>query len=104
MIQRLQQWYQQRCDGEWEHRHGVSIQSCDNPGWWVKVDLRGTALLDKPYLPVSENAGNDKFPCGNTWLDCRVEDGFWQGAGDEAKLERILEAFLDWAESTQQCI
>ncbi|MCH9809052.1 MAG: immunity 53 family protein [Alphaproteobacteria bacterium] len=51
-IQRLQAWFSQNCDGDWEHTLGVSIQSCDNPGWWVKIDVRGTALEHKPYDDV----------------------------------------------------
>lgn len=49
-IQRLQVWYRQQCDGEWEHQSGI-------------------------------NKDND-----------------WHGAGDEAKLEEILQTFLDWAD------
>ena len=43
-LQRLQAWYAEQCDGKWENDQGVSIQSCDNPGWWIKIDLQGTRL------------------------------------------------------------
>ena len=43
-LARLQRWYAARCDGTWEHQHGISITSCDNPGWWVKIALAGTPL------------------------------------------------------------
>jgi hypothetical protein len=33
----LQDWYAAHCNGEWEHQHGVVIESLDNPGWWVKI-------------------------------------------------------------------
>ena len=32
-VQTLDEWYQRRCDGLWEHRYGVKIETCDNPGW-----------------------------------------------------------------------
>ncbi|TMB85990.1 MAG: hypothetical protein E6J45_14585 [Chloroflexi bacterium] len=28
----LQHWYLSRCDGEWEHQRGITIESLDNPG------------------------------------------------------------------------
>jgi hypothetical protein len=34
-VQVLDEWYQKRGDGMWEHRFGVCIESCDNPGWQI---------------------------------------------------------------------
>ncbi len=98
LLHRLQDWYGRQCDGDWEHRRGVTIETCDNPGWWVKVELKGTPLEAKVFEPVSENVDARRFQQGPRWLDCRVLDGVWSGAGDETKLERILEIFLSWAE------
>ena len=39
-----------------------------------------------------------RFATQPSWLSCRVEDDVWHGAGDAAKLEVILDTFLDWAE------
>jgi hypothetical protein len=36
LIDQIDEWYQRRCDGIWEHRFGVEIVSCDNPGWWMR--------------------------------------------------------------------
>jgi hypothetical protein len=47
----LQNWFQRQCNREWERTYGVSIQIADNPGWWVTIDLRGTALEGKPFEP-----------------------------------------------------
>jgi hypothetical protein len=97
-LARLEQWYTRQCDGEWEHHQGVKIESCDNPGWWVKIELKGTALQSLPFGRVAENVGAGGFQEGPRWLDCHVTDGVWDGAGDETKLEKILEVFLSWAE------
>lgn len=94
----LQHWYARQCDGEWEHGHGITIQTCDNPGWWVQISLAATDLASVPFSPLSENIDSDRHPVGPRWLDCRVTDGTWHGAGDETALPRILETFLDWAE------
>ncbi len=37
-IERLVRWYAERCDGEWEHHHGVKVESLDNPGWRLEID------------------------------------------------------------------
>jgi hypothetical protein len=98
-LSRMQLWYSQQCNGEWEHHRGVLIQSCDNPGWWVKIDLAGTTLEDSSFERIAENVDSAGFQQGQRWLDCKVADGIWHGAGDETKLEHILDIFLSWAES-----
>ena len=40
-LQLLQEWYVAQCDGDWEHSYGVKIDTLDNPGWSLKVDLVG---------------------------------------------------------------
>lgn len=79
-------------------RTGASVAALPRPGWWVKVRLKGTKLENAVFEPVSENIDQTGFPAGPRWIDCRVSDGKWSGAGDETTLERILELFLSWAE------
>jgi Immunity protein 53 len=97
-IQRLQEWYKRQCNGVWEHSSGIHIESCDNPGWWVKIELTGTHLETRPFAELSEGIDAQRFPFGPQWLSCRIEGRTWHGAGDETKLERILEEFLAWAD------
>ena len=44
VILQLQQWYEAQCNGDWEHHYGISIESQDNPGWRVEIDLKDTPL------------------------------------------------------------
>ncbi len=100
-LEALQNWYILNCNGEWEHRNGIKIETCDNPGWWVKIDLAGTDLINKPFIPVihGEVIGNlDPQP---PWLHCYVEEGKWNGAGDASSLREILEVFLNWAQGSE---
>ena len=48
----LQAWYATQCDGDWEHDYGVSIQTLDNPGWHLSVDLTETALAKAQFDPI----------------------------------------------------
>jgi hypothetical protein len=42
----LEQWYATQCNGEWEHSYGVKIDTLDNPGWQVQIDLNETRKQD----------------------------------------------------------
>jgi hypothetical protein len=101
-LARLQAWYSHQCDGEWEHTSGISIQTCDNPGWWVKINLIGTPLQTQAFTEIAEGVDAQRCALGSHWLSCFTADGTWHGAGDEAKLEQILEAFLAWAEDDRR--
>ncbi len=35
----LQGWFLAHCNGDWEHSHGVSIATLDNPGWSIEINL-----------------------------------------------------------------
>lgn len=98
-LARLQAWYARQCNGEWEHSCGISIVSCDNPGWWVKIDLAGTPLQQRAYPEIAEGVDARRFALGSSWMSCHVEEGIWHGAGDANRLEQILANFLAWAEA-----
>jgi len=99
LLQRLQIWYAAQCDGDWEHQHGIRIESLDNPGWWVKIDLQGTTLAGKSFPPVRQGISDDQMEHDAVWYCCEVRDGRWfDAAGDPSQLEPILARFLDWAE------
>jgi len=96
-IQKIQDWFISQCDGKWEHQKGISIESCDNPGWSVKIDIRDTQLQDRVFIVISRNIASDGHPVGPDWIHCHIENLIWNGAGDASKLEEILEAFCEWA-------
>jgi Immunity protein 53 len=93
----LTQWYARHCNGEWEHHHGISIETTDNPGWWVKIDLRGTALAGRAFPSILEGVDARGFPVQPRWLCCRLREEKWQGAGDSSRLAEIIGCFLAWA-------
>ncbi len=98
VLSRLQEWYSSQCDEEWEHQYGVHIETLDNPGWMVRIDLVGTLLEDKPFAERAEGLGVNDHPDSARWISCYVREKRWEGAGDETQLARLLEIFLAWAE------
>ena len=96
-IERLQEWYRQCCDGDWEHTYGVKIDTLDNPRWLVKIDLTRTDLQDKSFGAIQDGMRTDDgHPSESDWICCSVKDNIFDGAGDPGKLEAILRVFLDW--------
>ena len=97
VIIELQEWYVSQCDGDWEHTYGIVIETLDNPGWAVEIDLSRTELEAKSYEEWKEQEENSA-----KWIHCRVErkqDGrlIFSGTGDSTKLSEIIRAFLSWA-------
>lgn len=45
----LQGWYTSMCDGDWEHGNGVTIETIDNPGWRLRVQVSDTGLETKSF-------------------------------------------------------
>ncbi|MFB8377827.1 immunity 53 family protein [Paenibacillus taichungensis] len=92
----LQNWYYENCNGDWEHSYGVKIDTVDNPGWSVEIDLTDTYLEDMFFDSVEEER-NDK-----DWFYCIVWDGVFHGAGGAMNLEEILVYFKNWASSIEK--
>ena len=92
-LDRLMDWYAAQCNGDWEHSFGVRIDTLDNPGWTLVVDLEETELHGKDFAQVL--IGDSETD--ESWLHCRVEGGKFHAAGGVRDLPRMLESFLAWA-------
>ena len=89
----LQRWYVGQCDGEWEHSYGVTIDTLDNPGWTVRIDLTGTPLEGATAgWTKSDRSEHD-------WLRWRIEDERFEAACGPTNLNEAIVAFLDAAEA-----
>lgn len=87
----LEKWYLSNCDGDWEHGYGIRIETLDNPGWAVRINLEDTLLEDKPFENVDyERTDKD-------WVHCKLKDGWYEGFGGACNLEEILNIFKLWA-------
>ncbi len=93
MIEWLQNWYARQCDGKWEHEYGIKIDTLDNPGWSIVIDLKNTELenLKIPYS-LNERADED-------WFGYSIENGVFKAAGGTHSLSRIIELFKGLVDS-----
>lgn len=91
-LDKLQQWYLDQCDDEWEHSFGIKIDTLDNPGWSVTIDLDDTNLADKPFQEISN------LEPQSDWTRCWKEGTKFKGVSGPNNLQEILKTFIDWAE------
>ena len=89
MIEWLQDWYEKQCDGDWEHGYGIRIETIDNPGWSVEIDLNDTefSISDFQYK-LFEKSESD-------WVGFEVNENVFAGVGDPLKLNIIISVFKE---------
>ena len=97
-IEKLQHWYLSQCNDNWEHSYGVTIDTLDNPGWRVSIDLTDTKLKSAAFTKVSYGIEDDSKTRDTEWLVCDKKQNQFIGHGGPMKLEEIISVFLSWAE------
>jgi len=91
----LQEWYRRQADGDWEHQYGIKIETIDNPGWSVGIDLSETDLALVPFSGVEiERTESD-------WVHCRVEGEKFNIACGPGNLNEALNIFRRWVETVE---
>ena len=93
-LEHLQNWYASQCNGDWEHSFGVKIDTLDNPGWILEIDLIETDLSNEPF-PEFKRGDSEEGP---DWVHCKVEVGKFLGYGGAKNLSELLQHFLAWAQ------
>jgi hypothetical protein len=96
ILNEIQEWYASNCDGDWEHLYGLTIETLDNPGWSVSIDLKDTNLEGKEFQRIKQHHTEE------SWIECYVEEGKFRGFGDQSRLEEIFSIFVDWAKSQNE--
>lgn len=97
ILQRLSNWYAEQCNGDWEHTWGIKIETLDNPGWEISIDLRETGLENAVFTPIHE-PGLEREPSAN-FLFAKVEQGKFSAGCSTHRIEEVLAKFLDWAQA-----
>lgn len=93
LLKRLQNWYRNQCDGDWEHTYGISVSTLDNPGWRVEVDLKETSLETKLFKEIRDERTE------HDWIHAWITDSVFNLACGPQNLDEALTIFCDWAES-----
>lgn len=87
-LSRLEDWYSGECNGDWEHSYGVTIETLDNPGWIVKVDLSET-VWEGMEVPREVNQRSE-----HDWIQIEISKSQFIGCGGVRNLSEVIDAFL----------
>jgi hypothetical protein len=83
-----------QCDGEWEHQYGVEINTLDNPGWRIRIDLAGTRLEEAGrHFQRSQVERSE-----DDWLHLWVEKDVFHAASGPLNLIELVKEFRAFAE------
>jgi len=74
---------------------GVKIDTLDNPGWKVEIDLVGTPLAGRSFTAVK------RLEHKTQWIRCEVSEQKFLGHGGPGMLEEIIRTFLACADSRE---
>ena len=89
-ISSLERWYLSQCNGEWEHGFGVHIDTLDNPGWTVRINLRDTKKQDAVLKRVRVDRSE------NDWIQYWVEKRDFHIACGPTNLSEAIDIFVRW--------
>jgi hypothetical protein len=68
----LMRWYVAECNGDWEHSYGIRIDTLDNAGWRLRIELRETDLQGKPFSRLEHGEPADDLEewrrVGSWWV------------------------------------
>ena len=83
----IQDWFRENCDGDWEHGEVIQITTIDNPGWEVEIDISNTSIasMELDWI-LNETSKQD-------WYGVKIADQKFTAAGDIGKLKFLLGLF-----------
>jgi hypothetical protein len=94
-LDKLQRWYLSRCDGDWEHCLGVKIETLDNPGWHIRINLKGSQSESSTVNWVKIDRTE------SDWMHYRVNNKEFYSACGPLNLSEAIETFLEWFEAVR---
>ena len=89
-IERIQDWYKINCDGDWEHYYGYQIETLDNPGWSIKIDLSDTSLENLEFKRDFQNANNEY-----DWFNIQTKNKKLNIYCGPENMKQVLDIFFD---------
>lgn len=92
-LSELCDWYRAQCNDDWEHQYGIKIETLDNPGWSLTIDLTDTPFANRPFDPVDfERSQID-------WIYAKKDENVLFMYGGPGNLEEMIGCFLAWTKS-----
>ena len=86
---RLQNWYASECNEDWDHSYGITIETLDNPGWLLSIDLADTSL-EYASLARTRSTISD-----SNWTVVEITEGKFMGTGGATNLAQLIKLFFE---------
>lgn len=86
-IELIEEWYKNQCNGDWEHEYSIKIETLDNPGWNVEIDITDTFLEGFSYRYSCKEESN--------WIELTANGKIFKGMGSPLKLNQIFDKFIN---------
>ena len=93
VLEWLVDWYASQADGDWEHVYGIRIDTLDNPGWSLDIDLSGTAW-EGMHQPKQMDARTE-----HDWCFTEVSENVFRMRCGPRNLREGLQRFRCWIEA-----
>jgi len=93
---RLENWYAQVQNPEWDESIYLTIYSVANQGWVFKVETIDTPCEDRDFPEVNIDRLN------GSWYHCFVADWHFVGFGGVFNLVDMVRTYLDWADQCKR--
>lgn len=90
-LERLQAWYDSNCDGDWEHQYGFCLETLDNPGWCLTVDLNDTHQENQAFIDVNTDDDGQL-----DWISLKRDGTKLRGACGPTQLGAMLDIVTSW--------
>lgn len=92
IIDWIQNWFKDNCNGDWEKGEAIQIITIDNPGWEVEIDISTTSIasINLEWI-LNETSPQD-------WYGVKIENQKFTAQGDSDKLEFLLGLFKEMIE------
>lgn len=88
--------YYKILDDDWKCDYGIEIETLDNPGWAVKIFLRGIGLHYQTFHKIEQIESHDD------WICCNIENDVFKAYCDVSKLETIFVNFFEWIDPNRK--
>jgi immunity protein 53 of polymorphic toxin system len=86
LVKEILEWFSDNCNGDWEHQNGFSIESLDNPGVAISVDLA-------PILMIPDKIILSDLVSENSWISIRIKNDKFLVACSVDRFEEAIKNF-----------
>ena len=108
-LSEIERWFHENCNGDWEHSYGVSIETMDNPGWSVTIQvtdtiLEGLEMTESHHGPrtMREFLPANAYDAYYDWYEIWTEPGSFRAFCAPRRLTFVLNRFLEVALQAEQ--